>query len=110
VLLLAIAVDLEVPRRAPPSCGARARTPSPPWTGEVPVRADACSREDEGRAEEEDEGKRDISLCPMDSKMTGSLQKLTEWYFSERNDSFSGILHNGDLSMVFFKNGDLLML
>jgi len=74
------------------------------------VRADACSREDEGRAEEEDEGKRDISLCPMDSKMTGSLQKLTEWYFSERNDSFSGILHNGDLSVVFFKNGDLLML
>jgi len=64
------------------------------------VRADACSREDEGRAEEEDEGKRDISLCPMDSKMTGSLQKLTEWYF--RN----GMI----LSVVFFENGDLLML
>ena len=42
--------------------------------------------------------------------MTGSLQKLTEWYFSEWNDSFSGILRNGDLSVVFFENGDLLML
>jgi hypothetical protein len=33
-----------------------------------------------------------------------------EWYFSQRNHSFSANLHNGDLSMVFSRNNDLSVL
>jgi len=59
---------------------------------------------------EEDEGKTDILVCPIKRMVIDSLQKLTEWYFSKRNDSFNGILCNIDLLMVFFRNDDLSML
>ena len=73
-------------------------------------RADTCSWKEEGRVREEDEGKTDILVCPIKRMVIGSLQKLTEWYFSKRNDSFNGILCNRDLLMVFFRNDDLSML
>ena len=38
------------------------------------------------------------------------IVKLMEWYFSQRNHSFSANLHNGDLSMVFSRNNDLSVL
>ena len=62
------------------------------------------------KSREEDEGKTDILVCPIKRMVIGSLQKLTGWYFSKRNDSFSGILCNRDLLMVFFRNDDLSML
>ena len=43
------------------------------------------------KSREEDEGKSDISLCPIERKMTGSLQKLTEYSF-----------WNGIISVVFY--------
>ena len=45
------------------------------------------------KSREEDEGKSDISLCPIERKM--------RIFFLEWNH-FSGILRNDDLSMVFF--------
>jgi len=42
--------------------------------------------------------------------VTDSLQKLMEWYFPEQNHSFSGILCNDDLLLVFSGNNDLSML
>lgn len=43
--------------------------------------------EEEGRAGRDDEGKRSTSLCPIERKMTGSLQKFKGMIFF-RTESF----------------------
>lgn len=102
-------VSLVQQRAAPSGCptGQRRVEQRPAGLWRVVGRGDQVDVLVGGRAGEEDEAKRDISLCPKEMEWLVYCKSLANGISLEWNHSFNGILRNDDIFVVFSGNDNL---